>query len=75
MDCLVCDHCNAEIQKGKSFYKYLGEVFCCKKCFNDHLWHGRDESRYCDEVRPVYMDSYNIEYNYYCKLQLRYKGA
>ena len=30
MDCLICDHCNAEIQRGKSFYKYLGEVFCCK---------------------------------------------
>ena len=75
MNNLICDHCNSVIQNGKSFYKHLGEVFCCKKCFNDHLWGGRDESCYCDEVRPVYMDVYNDEYKYYCKLQSRYRGV
>lgn len=79
MDKLICVHCNAEIQRGKSFYKHLGEVFCCKKCFNDHLWGGRDEVYYCDEVvpfyidprrkEPVYLESYNDLYDYYLMLQ------
>ena len=69
---LICNHCDAEIQRGKSFYKYLDEVFCCKKCFNDHLWNGRDESSYCDEVGPDYMNAYNYIYDYYFKLQSRH---
>lgn len=65
MDCLVCKHCNSKIQRGKSFYKYIDEVFCCKKCFNDYLWNGKDEVCYCDEVRNSYEDVYNMEYDYY----------
>lgn len=75
MGCLICKHCGAEIQRGKSFYKHLGEVFCCKKCFNDHLWHGRDEVYYCDEVDSTYIDCYNMEYDYYYMLQSKHKVA
>lgn len=75
MNRLICDHCGSEIQKGKPFYKYSEEAFCCKKCFNDHLWGGRDEVYYTDMVSPVhindhvYIDAYNDMYDYYCILQ------
>lgn len=70
-DTLFCDHCGRAIPRGTSFYKYEynQQSFCCKKCFNDHLWHGKDETCYCDRVNPDYPLSYSDLYDYYLNFQ------